>query len=295
MSTSNPQPGMPPAATPAPAPAPTVALPQERKIIVYSHSNLFYWWPVWAVGFLMTVMSSFGDRMVLVPNGTVSEVEKVKVADVLQERHLLVYPKESKDAKDAPLFKPQFLRVSHSKNVGVLFIVVLLLVILITNIPLRGWLSFMVIMIVFFMTVIFSITHVWDTIFDWLDWLDIRMNMACYLVITVVLFTLWLVGFFFIDRQTCLIFEPGQMRIWHAIGEDDESHDTTGITTRKQRSDLFRHWVLGFGSGDLVIRTSGANPQTIIFNNVLFVGRKHSEIEELLRSRQVVAGGGNGQ
>jgi hypothetical protein len=57
-----------------------------------------------------------------------------------------------------------------------------------------------------------------------------------------------------------------------------------------RRDDLFRHWVLGFGSGDLIVRTGGANPQIIELPNVLFVGPKLREAQQTLQVREVVYG-----
>ena len=54
-----------PTATSSPKPA----FDQEIRII--SHSTLYYWWIVWAVGFLLATMSMFSHyRMALVPSGT---------------------------------------------------------------------------------------------------------------------------------------------------------------------------------------------------------------------------------
>ena len=92
------------------------------------------------------------------------------------------------------------------------------------------------------------------------------------------------------DRQIYMVFSPGQMRVRQEIGESETAFDTTGMVIQKQRSDLFRHWILGLGSGDLIVRTAGANPQEFHMHNVLFIGRKVKEIENLLRERQVVTG-----
>ena len=59
----------------------------------------------------------------------------------------------------------------------------------------------------------------------------------------------WFV-FALFDRQTFMIFTPGQVRVRQEIGGEETVYDTTGITFQKQRSDLFRHWILGLGSGD---------------------------------------------
>jgi hypothetical protein len=52
--------------------------------------------------------------------------------------------------------------------------------------------------------------------------------------------------------------------------------------------DLFRHWVLGVGSGDLVIRTGGANPQTYELPNVLFVNGKLATAKRMIQERQMI-------
>jgi len=74
------------------------------------------------------------------------------------------------------------------------------------------------------------------------------------------------------------------------IGDAETAYDTTGMTVQKQRSDLFRHWILGLGSGDLIVKTSGANSQEFHLPNVLFIGKKVQQIEDMLREKAVVKG-----
>ena len=80
MSTPNPQPASAspavPAAAPAPKAAPAASSPGKREILVVSHCSLFYWWPVWAVGFLMWLVTAFtGEYMVTVPTKTEAKRE----------------------------------------------------------------------------------------------------------------------------------------------------------------------------------------------------------------------------
>ena len=81
-----------------------------------------------------------------------------------------------------------------------------------------------------------------------------HINFSGYLVISLFLFAVWTFNFFLFDRQTYLIFTPGQVRARVEIGGGETVYDTTGMTVQKQRGDLFRHLILGFGSGDLVVR-----------------------------------------
>lgn len=312
MSTSspNPQPSTPP--TPAPASPPVAPkAPQEgpkREILIVSHCSLFYWWPVWAVGFLMFLMTMFSShRFTTVPAGTTAWKDKVSLQPTEDDKRiakaLKIDPEAPRDALVYPLgehippdpakpHQPQepHLRMSPSKNLGVLFVAVLLLVIAITNIPLRGLWSVIVLVFIFALVIIFALLEWWETIFTWLSFLDIRINAAGYLVISTVLFVLWLAIMLLFDRQMYMVFTPGQMRVCLEIGDAETAYDTTGMTIQKQRSDLFRHWILGLGSGDLIVKTAGAHHQEFHMPNVLFVGRKVKEIEEMLRQRQVVAG-----
>ena len=73
------------------------------------------------------------------------------------------------------------------------------------------------------------------------------------------LLALWLVAVLFFDRKTFMIFAPGQMRVRQDIGSGEVAYDTEGMVVAKRRSDLFRHWLLGLGSGDLLVKTAGAN------------------------------------
>ncbi len=50
----------------------------------------------------------------------------------------------------------------------------------------------------------------------------------------------------------------------------------------KHRDDIFRHWLLGCGSGDMKIRTAGATRQEINLLNVLFIGSKVAVMQQLI-------------
>lgn len=73
-----------------------------------------------------------------------------------------------------------------------------------------------------------------------------------------------------------------------AVGAGETAYEVLGMVIHKRRNDLFRHWILGFGSGDLIVRTGGTNPQTFELPNVLFVGSKLQMAQQLLQEREVV-------
>jgi hypothetical protein len=265
-------------------------LEHKREIVVVSHSFLFYWWPVWAFGFIMAAITWLGgDRMITVPAGTEPATGQI-IEGYEGKRDTLVLPKDKHLALEKGNPARPHLRMSANKNLGVLFCIIILLVIAITNIPLRGLWSVIVIVILLSIAIILAILDKWETIIEYLGFLDIRINLAGYLVISSVLFVLWFLIFVFFDKQIYMVFSPGQFRVRLEIGDAETAYDTAGMTIQKQRSDLFRHWILGLGSGDLIVRTAGAQTHQFDMPNVLFLGRKVREIEDLLRSKQVVAG-----
>jgi hypothetical protein len=280
-------------------PQPQTATPKSvsdnRQITVISHSTLFYWWPVWAIGFLLGVISHFsGYRMAVVPDHT----EIIRGAEVIgptldgkethyKGREVLVLPDNKhlalQDPSD-PNSRPQELRhIWRGREFGVLFTIVLLLVVFITNVPLRGWQSFMVIFLIVALSIIFALAGWWDTILHYLGALDIRINAGGYFFISAILFALWLFAVLVFDKQIYMVFTPGQFKVCTEIGGGEQTYSTIGMTLEKQRSDLFRHWILGLGSGDLIVKTTGAQAHHFEMPNVLFISRKMQRIEDMVR------------
>src|SRR5205814_353770 len=116
--------------------------------------------------------------------------------------------------------------------------------------------------------------------------LDIRLNMSGYVFLSTGLLLLWLFAFFFFDKQIYITFLPGQLKVCQEIGSGEKAYDAIGMSIEKEKTDLFRHKILGLGSGDLVVRTSGADRHEFHLTNVLFVSRKLQQIEDMQRTRQ---------
>jgi hypothetical protein len=288
---SHPQPQHKPQAKPTTRA--TASESEELKVV--QHSQLFYWWPVWAAGFIMFFISWLGgDHMALVPKDT--EIERTEKGYALEVNG--TPPGEIKDLKPGGTMRiddarsPFHVHVSPIKGLAVLFTAVLILVILITNVPLRGMWSVVVIITVVLLLVIISLMPGWwEAILSAITWLDIRINAAGYLVISTALFIIWAVTFYLFDRQIYIIFTPGQMKVREQIGGGETVYDTQGMTTQHLQDDFFRHRVLGLGSGDLIVRTSGAHSHEFRWSNVLFVRRKLQQIEDMQKEKPVVAGG----
>jgi hypothetical protein len=222
--------------------APAAVAPREVR--VYSHSCLFYWWPVWASGFLMALLT-------YIQGETVS----------FGTREVMMHP---------------------SHNLGVLFTFTVLLVILLTNVAVRGLASVVVIISAIALVLFFAWMGWWESILSTVKQLAIYMNLGFYVFFSSAMFVIWAAAVFFFDRLDYWVFQPGQMVHHSWLGGAEQTFDTRGMTITKERSDLFRHWILGLGSGDLHIAATGAQAKEFTLQNVLFVGTKLAAIERLV-------------
>jgi hypothetical protein len=272
----------------ASASAPSPAPPSE--VVVISHSTIFYWWPVWLVGFAMAALTYLdGRQMAVVPAGTVAERARA-VEGHDGPRDVLVVPPGKHlpaDRATGDVAQPR-LRMAASNGLGVVFAVTLGLVIVITNIPLRGLWSVVVVAGAALVTVLLAALGWWDPILGALGVMDIHINGLGYSTIALFLLAIWLLAYFLYDRRNYLVFGQGQLRVRRAFGAGEVTHDTRGMTVEKHRDDVFRHWVLGLGSGDLTVKTAGMNAAQFEVPNVLDVDRKLERIKRALQEREVV-------
>jgi hypothetical protein len=260
-----------------------------REVRVVAHSALFYWWPVWAVGFLMAGLTWLdGHRLAIVPHGTQA------VEGVADGREALVLPAGAHLPRDSATGKPRdpVLRVASRSSYGVVFAVVVLVVIVITNVIVRGLWSVIVIVVVLLLSVILALAGWWDDILEAVGHAHVYINALGYLAIAVPLFVLWVVVVVFFDNRSYMVFTPGQLRVHQEVGSGEVAFDTIGMVVAKRRDDLFRHWLIGFGSGDLIVKTAGATAQQFEMRNVLNVGAKLALIQQMLQTREVVRGNG---
>ena len=271
-----PVPPTPPAATvPPPRVDAAPSLPKELRI--YGHSAIFYWWPVWAFGFLMALITWVdGNRLANVPPDSAYEVgsKDIRLAKPLDEKQLKL------------LNNGQFFIHMHpSKNVGVFYVIVLLVVIFITNFPLRGLASALAVAVVVVVALLFSVMGIWENILGAFGALAVFNNMGFYVFFSSVLFLIWFLVTFVFDRFHYWRITPGQITHEYVFGGGQTSFDTEGIAVKKYRDDLFRHWVLGLGSGDIVMhpmQTGGASREEMAIHNVLFVGYKLAKMQQLI-------------
>jgi len=224
-----------------------VQLPAGQEVPelrLYSHSPLLYWWPVWAIGYVFALL-------------TVIQGETVTIG----QHEVIMHP---------------------SKNLGVLYTIIFTLVIVLTNVTLRGLVSVVVIVTILFFTVLFAWLGWWEYILALLPYLGIYMNLGFYLFFSTFIFLVWALAFFVFDRMSYWRIRPGQMTLERIVGGGEQSFDTRGLVFEKKQNDFFRHQILGLGSGDLHITTSGARREEVYIPNVLFASRKVAEIQRLI-------------
>jgi hypothetical protein len=222
--------------------APAAVAP--REIRVYGHTSLFYWWPVWVIGYLLAMLTYFQG-----------------LPTTFDERTVVVHP---------------------SHNLGVVFTFTVLLVILLTNVVVRGLASVAVIISAIAVVLFFAYMGWWDHILSAVKSLAIYMNLGFYVFFSTGVFLMWALSVLFFDRLDYWSFQPGQLVHHNWLGGGEQTFDTRGMSVTKERSDLFRHWILGLGSGDLHIAATGAKATEFTVKNVLFVGTKLAQIERLV-------------
>lgn len=280
----------------ATTPQPSATPPGKREIVLISHSMLFYWWPIWVIGYIFAAITWFENtRLAHVPPDSRVMVDSVR-SDEATTAYMLVVknpPTRSLEAAvratETPGSGDAFkTRVSEKTWLGPVFCTVLLLTLIITNVPLRGLWSFLVILMLCVLALLITLVGGWDDLLSALGHLHVYINMAGYLFIATAVFILWFVSVFIFDRRTYMVVTPGTIRVCEHIGASVRNFDTMGMSFEKQRDDLFRHWLLGFFSGDLIVRTAGAERETIRLPNVLWIGWRLEEIQNLLREKATV-------
>ncbi len=202
------------------------ALPELR---IYSRSTIFFWWPVWVTGYILAAITYLGGETLSVSNGT----------------KILVHP---------------------NTGLGITFIVILTLIMMFTNVRLRGIYSVVGLLVIAFVTVLFAWLGWWDSIFQLIPQLTVYMNFGFYLTFSTLLLAIWALRFFFFDRLVFWRLRPGQLTEEHMIGGGEQSYDTRGMLFEQRGNDFFRHAV-GLGASDLLLITTGARK----------AGNRHSE------------------
>jgi hypothetical protein len=168
-----------------------------------------------------------------------------------------------------------------SSALGLTYLSILLLLIVFSNVRLRGINSVVALLTIAFIAVLLSWFGWWDDIAELIPYLSVHMNTGFYLVFSTGLLIIWLMMFFVFDRLAFWRIRPGQVTVEHLIGGGAESFDTSGLHFQKLNSDFFRA-ALGFGAGDLRATAAGDRGTTIDIPNVILADRKVHAVERLI-------------
>ena len=159
------------------------------------------------------------------------------------------------------------------------------MLIVITSTNVRGMRAALIIAGLSFVTLLFAHLGWWEEILGFLGRESIYMNRGFYLFSSIVLCVIWLFTVFVIDHLSFWRFRPGQITHEYLGGIVDKSYDTDNMILAKRQDDLFRHWIIGLGSGDLHMETMGGRGVEENVPNVLFVIGKMSKIQRLVATK----------
>ena len=234
----------------------TETLPHEHKtavvpqVILFGHSWIFYWWPVWVIGYIMALLIRLHGVQIQIG--------------------------------DRPV------QIAAGPNLGVIYSLVFLLTILITNTRMRGLASLALVLAVAFVALLFAYLDWWPQILRWFGELTVFMDMGFYLFMSTGLLIVWLLVVVVFDHLSFWRIRPGQITHEYVIGAVESSYDTDGIVFSKDQSDIFRNWVLGLGSGDLKMQTMGGRGIVATISNVLFLNARMAKIQRLIATKPEV-------
>ena len=212
-----------------------------------SHSQLFYYWPVWITSLIFAVITRFQGKEFMVNE---------------QKVYFITSP-----------------------GLGLAFLIILLAVVLFTSVNVRGLWAALVAASMVILGLLFHFFSVWAPILSFLGGLSFYMSYHFYLTTGLVLGVFWFVVFLVFDQRHYIEFRPTQITIVEEVGDGTRNYDTTGLVFDKKRDNFFQHLILGFGSGDLKITTGGAQREEIYFPNVLNINHRIDQIKRIREQR----------
>jgi hypothetical protein len=225
-------------------PARLVAPPH---VIIFGHSRLFYWWPVWVIGYVMALLTWLDPVSVHLDDAQV-------------------------------LF-------SARTSLGVIYCLVILVALLITDTPMRGPTSLVVVICVGFLVLLFAYLDWWPYILSWFGQRTVYMDIGFYLFFSTGLLVIWLLVVLVFDHLSFWRITAGQVTHEYVLGAVESSYDTDNMVFTKRQADLFRNWILGLGSGDLQMQTMGGRGVIANVSNVLFINARMARIQRLIATK----------
>jgi hypothetical protein len=223
------------------------------RIIVYQHSDLLYWWVVWAYGFFCALLTWLQGK-------------PVGLSD--DGRQVLVHP---------------------SAWVGISFVMLVLFVLVFTNARARGVKSLVLFLVLAVCGLSVQLIWGWDELLGYVPLLLVHMNLAFYLLFSSILLAAWAFIILGTDHSTYWEFAPGSIAKKYWFTDAGESFASPLVETSRQSDDIFVHrllglWFLGIGTGDIEVRfsTAGGGQRLYVLKNVWRAAHVENEINRLV-------------
>ncbi len=227
-----------------------------ERLRVYQHSDLLYWWVVWAYGYLCALLTwTRGKPVVIAEDG----------------RPVLMYP---------------------GAWLGISFVFLVLFVLVFTNARARGVKSLVLFLVIAVVGLTVQLAHGWNELLSYFPLLLVSMNLAFYLLFSTLLLLAWLFVVMGTDHSSYWEFAPGSIAKKYWFTDAAESYTSPQVETSRQSDDIFVHrllglWFLGFGTGDIEIRflASGGGQKVFFLKNVWRAGHVEKLINRLVAER----------
>lgn len=229
--------------------AATAPAPQNSpEIRIYGHSAIIFWWPVWTYGFICAALTYVQGVPLILPDSP---------------KPILVHP---------------------SAWVGLSYTLVLLLVIISTSVRARGVNAIMLLALIagaaaatYF---VMNMPGLWTTPPNIL----LHMNLAFYLLVSSILFIVWFVIVFFVDRMSFLRVRGAQVErvqlFGSALGRAPKTWSVLHIRLARYSDDLIAHKILALGF--LGLGTSDIDAKLSIFGG----GHEQFRIDNVWRAKR---------
>ncbi len=217
-------------------------------VIFYSHSQILYYWPIWAGAFVISDLAEIPGIATIV---TISDAETMLAPPQMALFHLIVVA----------------------------------VVVFFTSVNIRGVWAVVFAVTLLSIGLTFSVLNWWPQVFAYLGGLSLHADQGFYRVMGVVLFLPWLLVVFIFDIRRFFHFLPTQITMVNEIGEGEKNYDSIGVVMEKKRDNFMQHMALGFGSGDIILTPKVADREVIIFPNVLRVNKVLDQIQEIREKR----------
>jgi hypothetical protein len=229
----------------------------ENILMVYQHSDLLYWWVVWAWGLMCAAITRIWGMRISLQDGP----------------ELYVYPKAW---------------------LGISFVCLIIFVLVFTNARARGLRSMVLILLAVLIVGVLEQFGGIGIVSAWFKLMKVHMNLAFYTFFSLTLLVFWGASILIFDRLNYVYFMPGTVGRRDVVSAEGENFRALHLQTARRSDDLFVHrilglWFLGCGTGDLDIRfaTPEGGAKHYELKNVWRIRHVETTIQRLMAGQDV--------